>query len=208
MEKILETTIILIQEAITLTCWTLASLPSKKKRAPAPPSLSRGHAAPGGSGPMLHSSLRHGSLPNFQPDRIEYIKSMQSSGSHHQSQVLEDSESTTSNEEAWRGATGDVNNTIHQPQTFSTNRNITDSDISVALDELQIPDDIGSSLVRLVKTESDLGSVKSRQLLRSVLSHLGSQIPILDRLVDKIRVVLVQVQHVNYEVPGVKTKCT
>ena len=197
----MEPTIILIQEAITLTCWTLASLPSKKKRAPAPPSLSRGHAAPGGSGPMLHSSLRHGSLPNFQPDRIEYIKSMQSSSSHHQSQVLEDSESTTSNEEAWRGATGDVNNTIHQPQTISTNRNITHSDISVALDELQIPDDIGSSLVRLVKTESDLGSVKSRQLLRSVLSHLGSQIPILDRLVDKIRVVIVQTHRVNYEVP-------
>ena len=173
-------------------------MPSKKKRAPAPPSLSRGYhaAAPGGtSGPMLHSSLRHGSLPNFQPDRIEYIKSMQGS----QSEVfLEDSESTTSNEEAWRGDTGDVNRTpaqtILQPQTnVPTNRKITDSDISVALDELQIPDDIGSSLVRLVKTESDLGSVKSRQLLRSVLSHLGSQIPILDRLVDKIRVVLVKI---------------
>ena len=144
---------------------------------------------------MLHSSLRHGSLPNFQPDRIEYIKSMQSPS---QSEVfLEDSESTTSNEEAWRGETGDVTRTPAQTlsQTnvsISTNRKITDSDISVALDELQIPDDIGSSLVRLVKTESDLGSVKSRQLLRSVLSHLGSQIPILDRLVDKIRVVLVQ----------------
>ena len=171
-------------------------MPSKKKRAPAPPSLSRGYAAStGGSGPMLHSSLRHGSLPNFQPDRIEYIKSMQSPS---QSEVfLEDSESTTSNEEAWRGETGDVTRTPAQTlsQTnvsISTNRKITDSDISVALDELQIPDDIGSSLVRLVKTESDLGSVKSRQLLRSVLSHLGSQIPILDRLVDKIRVVLVQ----------------
>ena len=49
-----------------------------------------------------------------------------------------------------------------------------------------LPEDIGSSLARLVKSHSQLSSQKSRDLLRGVLSHLGSSIPVLDRLMDKI----------------------
>ena len=59
-------------------------------------------------------------------------------------------------------------------------------DVSAALDSLNLPENFGTGLVRLVKSESGLSSEKSRKLLRSVLCHLGEEVPELDRLMDKI----------------------
>ena len=59
-------------------------------------------------------------------------------------------------------------------------------DVSAALDNVTVPENFGMSLVRLVKSESGLSSEKSRKLLRSVLCHLGENVPELDRLMDKI----------------------
>ena len=59
-------------------------------------------------------------------------------------------------------------------------------DVSAALDNLNLPENFGTGLVRLVKSESGLSSEKSRKLLRSVLCHLGEEVPELDRLMDKI----------------------
>lgn len=120
---------------------------------------------------MLRSATMSMSNANhaFDADRIEFITSM--------SQVTIGSSSSSS----------DVQEpAAHQPLPELPQQKITPADISAELNEMPLPEDIGNSLVRCVKSSSQLDACQSRTVLRAVLSHLGSRLPQLDRLMDKI----------------------
>lgn len=168
-----------------------ASLPSqRRRRAPPPPppgttsSNSKTlHHQSKSVGPMLRSAT--GSLHRdqgggdaFDADRIEFITSMSQvtiGNSMSSTEVSEDNMPDDS---------------MTPPPAYQQQQpviqKITPNDVSVALDELALPDDIGNSLVRCVKSSSKLDAHQSRTVLRAVLSHLGSRLPPLDRLMDKI----------------------
>ena len=111
----------------------------------------------------------------FDADRIEFITSM--------SQVTIGR--SISSTEAPSSEDNQPDDTVSLQQQ-QQHLNITPNDVSVALDELTLPDDIGNSLVRCVKSSSQLDAQQSRTVLRAVLSHLGSRLPPLDRLMGKI----------------------
>ena len=143
-----------------------ASLPNRRRRAPPPPPP--GSSQPKSLGPMLRSATGSMSSAQFDADRIEFITSM--------SQVTIGSSSTEASD------IPEEEPPARQPELPK----VTINDISAELNEIQLPDDFGNSLVRCVKSSSTLDAHESRNVLRAVLSHLGSRVPPLDRLMDKI----------------------
>lgn len=138
----------------------------RKRRAPPPP-------------------IRKGSMDPIlrpKPDQVVYIKTMAPPPPSQPPVIAKIIETTTDVSSTETESELDEP-TVRQVSQLSFH---SEPDISATLDTIEIPFDIGSSLARIVKNHSQLSSQKSRDLLRGVLCHLGSSIPVLDRLMDKI----------------------